>query len=296
METNLNDVRVFTRVVAAGSFTAAAQELDLPTSTVSRRVARLEDELGVRLLYRTTRKLSLTSPGKLYYERCARMMEEFADAEREVTQAQATPKGRVRVTAPVDFSPVSTLAAGFLNHFPDVQLELDLTNRRVDLVEEGFDIALRAGILTDSSLVAYKLADSTMTLVASPEYLSARGEPRSIRDLAKHDCVVFGTLGPQVMWPLREKSGTVNVSVSGRISVNHLQAAKSAAVAGLGIAMIPGAYCAAEIHAGTLAPVLPDIGAPAGALWLVVPNRHMAPAARAFVEYVRANFELVGSD
>jgi DNA-binding transcriptional LysR family regulator len=294
METNLNDVRVFTRVVDAGSFTGAAQLLDLPTSTVSRRVARLEEELGVRLLHRTTRRLSLTAPGKLYFERCSRIVEEFADAEREVTQAQATPKGRVRVTAPVDFSVVSNLASGFLHDFPDVHLELDLTNRRIDLVEEGYDVALRAGILTDSSLVAYKLAESTMTLVASPDYLRERGEPRRINDLTKHDCIVFGKLGPQATWPLRSKKETVTVTVTGRISVNHLQAAKSAALAGLGIAMIPGAYCGAELRDGTLAAVLPKIGAPAGGMWLVVPNRHMAPAARAFVEYIRANFDQMG--
>ena len=291
METNLNDVLVFTQVVEAGSFTAAAKSLDLPTSTVSRRVARLENELGVRLLHRTTRRLSLTAPGERYHERCARIIEELADAEREVTQAQATPKGRVRVTAPVDFSPISTLAARFLHEFPDVHLELDLTNRRVDLVEEGYDVALRAGVLVDSTLVGYKLADSTMKLVASPEYLDAHGAPRTVQELSDHDCIVFGKLGPQITWPLRSESGPVNVSVSGRISVNHLLAAKRAAVAGLGIAMIPGAYVSVELAAGPLSPVLPKIGAPAGGLWLVVPNRHMAPAARAFVEYVRANFD-----
>lgn len=290
---DLNDVRVFTRVVEAGGFTKAAKALGMPTSTVSRRVARLEQVLGVRLLQRTTRKLSLTDPGGLYYERCARVMAELDDAGRAVAEAQATPRGRVRVTAPVDFAPTTALVARFLERYENVRVELDLTNRRVDLVEEGYDVALRAGRMPDSTMVAYKLQASHFQLVASPDYLRKHGVPESVRELSKHECIIFGALGAQATWQLRDERGKVSVTVSGRIAVNHMVAAKHAAAEGLGIAMIPSAFFVEELARGDLVSVLPSACQPTGDLWLVVPSRYMAPACRAFVDFVREHFKTI---
>jgi len=295
-DTDLNDVRVFVAVVESEGFSKAAKVLGLPTSTVSRRVARLEQALGVRLLQRTTRKLSLTELGYRYFERCSRVLSELADAGREVEEAQETPRGRVRVTAPVDLSPVSVLVARFLDRYEHVRVELDLTNRRVDLVEEGYDVALRAGAMPDSSLVAHKLEDSPMSLVASSGYAERYGLPNTMEELSSHSCVVFGALGPRTTWQLRDARGQRSVSVSGRIAVNHLTAAKSAAMAGLGIGMVPRAFCVKELARGELVHVLPSIRIRAGALWVVAPSRHMTSACRAFVSFVRENYAEVALD
>lgn len=281
---------MFARVVAEQSFSGAARSLGLPVSAVSRRVARLERQLGVALLRRTTRKLALTEPGRLFHERSAEALAGLAEAAARLRDAQTSPRGRVRVTAPVDFAPAAEVVAEFLRDFPEVRVELDLTNRRVDLIEEGYDVALRAGELPESTLVAQRLADSPMRLVASARYLSARGTPAQAEELAQHECILFGQLGARATWTLRGPSGRVRVTVTGRLSVNHLQAARQAAVAGLGIALLPSSYSAEALAEGSLSPVLPDLSGPPGALWVVVPSRHMPPATRAFVAHVKRHF------
>ncbi len=289
MARDLNDILVFTQVADAGSFTAAAKALDLPKSTVSRRVARLEESLGVRLLHRTTRRLNLTDAGRTLQESGTRIMSELADAQAAVTDMHAQPRGRLRITAPVELPVMPRLVTDFLDLYPDVHIELDLTNRYVDLVEEGVDVAIRAGRLADSSLIARKLADTCGTLVASPAYIDSRGAPQSIEDLADHDCVIFGPGSANGAWRLNGPHGPVKVAIKGRISVNHLALVKHAAIAGFGIALLPTIMVADEIAAGHLRIVLPQSSPPPSSLWAVTPSRkHVSPVVRAFLDFLTA--------
>ncbi len=291
MKTDLNDLVVFTHVVDAGSFTAAARGLGLPKSAVSRRIARLEEQLGVRLLHRTTRKLNLTDAGRTLYDRGARIVSDVKDVERAVAEMQERPRGLLRVTAPVEFPSAAQLVTGFLNLFPEVQIDLDLTNRYVDLVEEGIDVAVRAGQLADSSLVAKKLGDGRRILVASPAYLATRGTPADIGALSDHDCILFGPWSAKATWSLIGPRGPLKVPVRGRISVNHLDAVRRVALAGLGIAVLPVDWIANDLTAERLSHVLPDVNPPPGSIWAVYPSRkHVPPTVRAFVDYLKTSF------
>src|SRR5262245_27738901 len=187
---DLNEIAVFARVVQAGSFTAAAKALGMPKSTVSRKVSELEERLGSRLLQRTTRKLSLTDVGRTYYDYSARIVGEVEDAERAVSDLQSTPRGLLRVTAPVNFAFLNPIAADYLRRYADVRLDLFCTGRSVDLVEERFDVGIRAGALVDSTLIARSLGTVRWFLVATPGYFRKRGRPRSPEDLTKHDSLL----------------------------------------------------------------------------------------------------------
>src|SRR4051794_6644985 len=176
---DLNEMLVFTRVVQAGSFTAGAAALGMPKSSVSRKVSELEERLKARLLQRTTRKLSLTDVGRIYYEHCARIVSEVEDAERAVNSLQETPRGLLRVTAPTNFAFLGPIVSDYLKRYPEVRVDLFCTGRTVDLVEERFDVAIRAGALADSSLIARSLGSAKWLLVATPAYLKKRGRPKS---------------------------------------------------------------------------------------------------------------------
>jgi DNA-binding transcriptional LysR family regulator len=297
LEGNLNDVLVFTKVVDAGSFTSAAKEIGVPTSTVSRRVSRLEDHLGVRLLQRTTRKLNLTDAGRTYYERVSDAVAELGNAERELSEVTGAPKGRVRVTAPAEFHTFTPLIASFLESYPEVNVEFDLSNRNVDLVAEGYDVAIRAGRLADSSLIAHRLANSTMCLVASPQYLADHGTPQTVEDLKTHQCILFGPFIKSGVWTLQTKKESVRVPVRGRFATTSLVATREAAMGDLGIALIPKTGIARDLCHGRLFEVLPGVTLNEGALWVLYPSReHLAPAVRAFVDFVKENFSAFISD
>ena len=291
MNPDLNDLMVFTRVVDAGSFTAAADVLGLPKSAVSRRVARLEGEFGVRLLQRTTRRLSLTNAGRSLYDRGRRIRYDFEAAQQSLAELQEEPRGRLRVTAPVEFPGFPQLATDFLARWPKVQIEVDLTNRHVDLIKEGFDVAVRGGDLPDSTLVAQKLGDGQRLLVASPSYLGDRGVPQNIDDLGKHDCIGFGPWSAGASWTLTGPTGPIKVPISGRLSVNHLDAVRHAALAGFGIALLPTDWINADLAAERLKQILPNASPPGTALWAVYPSRkHVAPAVRVFVDFLKERF------
>ncbi len=285
---DLNDLLIFTQVVESGSFTAAAEVLGSPKSTVSRRVSSLEAQLGTRLLQRTTRKLNLTDAGRTLHARSAHIMSDLRDAESAVTKMRAEPVGRLRITAPVEFPAIARLATDFLSLHPKVQIDLDLTNRYVDLVEEGFDVAVRAGVLSDSTMVATKLREARRVLVASPAYLDSNGTPQSVEELANHDCVIFGPWSPKAGWTLYGPNGLMKVPIKGRLSVNHLDAARHAAAAGFGIAILPVDWIAGDIAAGRLKTILPEAGGPPRPLWAITPSRkHVSPAVRAFVDFLK---------
>src|SRR6266542_397524 len=220
---DLNETLVFARVVEAGSFSAAARLLEMPKSTVSRKVAELEDRVGARLLHRTTRKLGLTDAGRIYYEHSARIVAELEEAEQAVGRMQAAPRGLLRVTAPLSFTMLGPIVAEYLKRHSDVQVELLCSDRQVDLVEERFDVAIRAGQLTDSSLVARGLGTIRRILVASPAYLKRAGSPRVPAEIEKHACITFGAGVAPNVWSLRAGDKRAEVRVAPRMTVNDLE-------------------------------------------------------------------------
>ena len=201
---DLNDIVVFTKVVETRSFTSAAEALGLPKSTVSRKLAQLEERLGVRLVQRTTRKFALTEIGTAYYERCQRIVADLAAAEQLVTDMQATPRGRVRVTAPIDLSMryLGAIIADFLAAHADINIELEASDRLVDLIEEGYDVAIRIGPLQESTLIARKLVTIDAVLCAAPAYLARRGTPVVIEEIDEHDRVLFTPSPRTQSWTL----------------------------------------------------------------------------------------------
>ncbi len=284
---DLNEIFVFAKVVEAASFTGAAKLLALPKSTVSRKVAQLEERLGAQLLHRTTRKLRLTEIGAAYYQRCARITAEVEQAEQEVLEMQAQPRGRLRITAPVEFTFLGGVAARFLALHPKVEIDIELTGRQVDLIEEGFDLAIRAGRLADSALVARKLGDTSFVLCASPAYLAKHGTPTSVGELAGHQCIVFGGNVRRQSWRLRDASGEVEVPIFGRLATNSLGSALHAALAGFGIAMLPPPVCAPALAAEKLHAILPDVVSLQGAVYAVYPDRRRpSVTVRAFVDFL----------
>ncbi len=285
---DLNELLVFAKVVQAGSFTAAARGLRMPKSTVSRKVSELEERIGAQLLQRTTRKLRLTEVGRAYYEHCARIVAEAEEAELAVTRMQAAPHGLLRVTTPLTFSFLGPLVAEFLKRYPEVQLELLCTDRTVDLVEEGFDLAVRAGRLADSSLIARKLGSIERFVVAAPSYLQARGVPRSPRDLEKHDCLLFGAGN---VWTLHSGSRSVEVSIRPRLVVNEPDMLRAVTLAGSGVALLPNIHSAADLAAGRLLRLLPDWSSAGAPVHAVYPGtRHHSPKVMAFVDFLREHW------
>ncbi len=284
---DLNEILVFARVVQAGSFTSAAAELGMPKSTVSRKVSDLEERLKSRLLQRTTRKLSLTDVGRTYYDYCARIVGEIEDGERAVSRLQESPRGLLRVTAPVNVAFLGPIVSDYLKRYPEVRLDLLCTGRAVDLVEERFDVAIRAGTLADSTLIARSLGSARWFLVATPAYLKRRGRPRSPDDLKKHDCLLFGPGIDNAGVRLENADTSVQVAVSARLMVTDMDVLHAVAAAGLGIALLPASVCAEDLRARRLERVLPDWNAPSTPVHVVYPStRHLSPKVKTFVEHL----------
>ena len=286
---DLNEMLVFARVVQAGSFTAASTELGMPKSTVSRKVSELEERLKARLLQRTTRKLSLTDVGRIYYEHCARIVGEVEDAERAVSSLQETPRGVLRVTAPVNAAFLGPIIGDFLKRYPEVRLDLFCTSRSVDLVEERFDVAIRAGELSDSTLVARSLGRSGWFLVATPAYLKRRGRPRSPEDLKKHDCLFFGVGLDGARVRLERGAESVQVAPPARMVVTDFDILYASAIAGLGVALLPAFRCLEDLRARRFERVLREWSAPSTPVHVVYPStRFVSPKVKAFVEHLQA--------
>jgi DNA-binding transcriptional LysR family regulator len=286
---DLNEILVFTRVVQAGSFTAAAAVLGMPKSTVSRKVSDLEERLQSRLLQRTTRKLSLTDVGRTYYDYCARIVGEIEDAERAVSTLQETPRGLLRVTAPINVAFLGPIVSDYLKRYPDVRLDMFCTGRTVDLVEERFDLAIRGGALADSTLIARRLGSAKWLLVATPGYLKRRGRPRSPDDLSKHDCLLFGA-GPDT-GRLRLENGdrSVQVALSPRLTVTDIDVVYAVATAGLGIAVLPAFRCVEDLRARRIVRVLADWNVPSTFFHVVYPStRHISPKVKTFIDHLHA--------
>jgi len=290
----LSEMAVFAKVVEVHGFSAAARVLGISKSAVSKHVAALEDRLGARLLNRTTRRLSLTAAGAIFYEHSARLLAEADAAEAAVTDLHTRPRGLLRVNAPMSFGILHLAPAipGFTALYPDVQIELALNDRIVDLVDEGFDVAVRIARLPESSLVARRLAPSRGVLCGAPEYFRRHGVPHHPRDLQAHNCLRYTyRQAPPDEWWFRGPDGEVSVRVSGSLRANNGDALRAAALAGLGIAVLPSFIVGPDLAAGRLQAVLTDYDGAAASIYAVYPaGRHLPIKVRAFVDFLAARF------
>ena len=291
---NLADVAVFVRVVERGSFTLAADELELSRAAVSKYVSRLEERLGARLLHRTTRRLSLTEAGAALFEASRGALERIEEAEGAVAQLQSEPRGRLRVSAPMSFGILHLGAAmsEFARLNPRVTLDVRLDDRFVNLVEEGVDVAVRIGALRDSSLVARKLTTSTSLACASPDYLARQGEPETPEDLAGHNCLIYSYLSTANVWRFTAPDGReVPVAVNGTLRINNGIVLAEAAAAGQGIVLAPSFYVAPHLRDGRLRRILAAYRLPEVGIHAVYPQReHVPPKVRAFVDFLALRF------
>jgi DNA-binding transcriptional LysR family regulator len=286
---DLNDVALFVQVVRSGSFAEAARRLGAPPNTISRRIQALETSLGVRLMQRSTRRLSLTDGGRTLFERCVEQIATLEQASQELIDGGEQPGGTLRVAAPVDFFNwfLMDWIAEFLAERPRVRVEFLLSDARADLIGESIDLAFRAGAIVEPNLVARQVGTSRSTLVASPAYLEARGTPRSPADLAAHDCLTFPRQSGMASWTLNGADGNVEVKVAGRFSANTAQGLLQASLANLGIALLPTMIVAPHLHAGRLQEILPGYGLNGLGIYFVYFSRkHLPRAVREFIEFM----------
>lgn len=277
---DLNHVAAFVRVVQDGTFTAAARALGLPKSSVSRSIAQLEQDLGVRLLHRTTRKIHLTDAGTAFHNRVSRALSDIDEATSAASDLQHELRGPIRVTSPVDLgvAAVASIVSRFVKRHPEIHVEVRLSSRVVDLVTENFDLAVRAGPIRDETLVARRVANMGLYLCASRRYIERRGMPKSIEELADHDCLVLRTDSGTLPWKLVSTSGQeVTVNPQGHIAADDISFLKKAALAGAGIGLFPDFLVPREVKAGKLVRVLPDWRITATFLNVVYPSSRYVP-------------------
>lgn len=278
-------VSEFVAVAETESFTAAAKRLGISTAQVSRQISALEERLSAKLFYRTTRKVSVTEVGGIYYQHCRQVMDGLADAERAITNLQSTPKGKLKITAPITYGErsVAPLVNDFVTQYPELEVQLVLSNQQIDLIDEGFDLAIRLGQLGDSSMIGKRLATRKQYVCAAPEYLSAFGAPHTLSELDRHNCL-SGTLD---YWRFQEKGKARNIRVKGNFSCNSGPVLVDAALKGVGIVQLPDYYVQEYINQGQLIEVLPNYREPDDAVWALYPqNRHLSPKVRMLVDYL----------
>lgn len=290
---DLEALRCFLAVVREGSFSAAAKALDQPKATVSRRIAELERRLGTQLLLRTTRSVQVTAPGREYAQQATAALAALDDATERVRADadRATPRGRLRVTASVEFgvAVLAPLLAEFVAGLPELELDLELTGRQVDLVYEGFDLALRVGPLPDSTLAARRLGRLGYGLYASPAYLAANGSPRYVHELSERPALQFTGAGAEPVWQLTDGAQELRVAISPRLRSNNHWVLRDAALAGLGVAFCAELAAGPEVAAGRLVRLFPEFGAPEIPVHAVFPSqRFLAPKVRACVDFLAA--------
>jgi len=294
MKDRLNGMRVFAQVVETKSFSAAADKLGMSKSLVSRQVSALEQDLAVKLLNRTTRKLSLTRAGALFYEHCARIVQEAELAEQRLTQAQAEPAGLVKLTAVPAFAVrhVVPALADFQRQYPDIRVKLSCSNRPLELGDAGFDLGIRISFDPAPDLVARKLAANRSVLCASPGYLKMRGSPRRLDDLRAHQCVTFPALAPRGCWTLRNNRRKVSLPVTGVFETDEMDAVYAAVRAGLGIGILPAYMVGQAVRQGELVPLLRDVQViPESAIYLVyLPNRTLPSRVRVLIDFLVDRF------
>jgi DNA-binding transcriptional LysR family regulator len=287
------DMRAFVRVVEHQSFSAAATILELTPSAVSKLVSRLEDRLGVPLLHRTTRRLALTPEGELYFARARRILTDIEEAEAEVAKSRGSPRGRLHVNTNTGFG-VYQLAPAlpeFLLRYPDIEVELSITDRLVDLVAEHADVTIRAGPIGDIALTARKIIDFERTICAAPAYLKRRGVPRAAKDLANHDCILIAAQTSN-RWPFRTRDGIEDIEIVPRVTTDNVDAALGLATEGGGIVRLGDIVVGEPISRGLLVPLLTEVHhvepLPLTALYLA--GRHRLPKVRVFLDFLVERF------
>lgn len=291
----LDDIALFLRVLDLGSISAAARSLDLSVALASQRLKRLERQLGVRLLHRTTRRLHPTAEGVALAERGRPLVDALESLAGELRRGGAEVSGTLRMTAPASFGRqyLSPLLPSFLSRYPNVRISLDLSDLKMDLVSAGYDLAVRIGTLEDSNLVARRIAANRRVLCASPDYLARHGTPRTPEDLARHECLVLvGSQGRQDTWRVNGPDGReIAVRVSGRFECNFGEALRDAALGGFGIALHSTWHVGEDLRSGRLRQVLPAYAIAESAIHAVMPQRHlMPPRVRAFVDFLGEQF------
>jgi DNA-binding transcriptional LysR family regulator len=286
-------MRIFARVIERGSFSAAAEDLEITPSAVSKTITRLEDRLGVRLLHRTTRRLALTSEGEVYFARVRQILSDIEEMEAEVGRVRGSPRGRLHVNASIAFA-VHQLAPAlpaFLTRYPDIQVDLSITDRVVDLVEEHADVTIRNGRIGDMALSARKIAEFERTICAAPSYLSRLGTPRTTADLAKHICIGMTTTSTN-SWPFRGRKGIERVEIAPRVTTDNGEAALRLALDGAGIIRLSDMMVGEPISRGLLVSLLDDVHdsepLPVSALFLA--GRHRLPKVRVFLDFLVERF------
>ena len=288
----LDEIRAFAAVAEARSFTQGARKLDVSGAQISKLVARLENRLGARLLNRTTRDVSLTDTGQAYLERARDLLEGF-DALESSVKDQSGPSGMLKVSAPVSFGKGQLTPAllAFAAEYPAVSVDVHFADRMVNLVEEGFDVAVRIGHLTDSSLVAKRLAAVRMVTCASPDYLTRHGTPTALEDLAKHEAVLDTNAREATVWPFGPHGDVREVRVHGRLRFNGAEACVAAAVAGFGLTRSPAFAAADDLRAGRIVPILCNFEPELIHVHAVYPHaRHLAAKVRAFVDFLAQRY------
>jgi DNA-binding transcriptional LysR family regulator len=290
----LDSMEAFVRVAESKSFSEAARRLNLSKSVVSRQVSGLEADLGARLFHRTTRSLTLTEVGAAYLERCQRILADIEEANLSVSNLQAAPRGKLKVSAPVPFTiqHLAPILSDFMARYPEIEIDLTLNDRFVNLVEEGFDLAIRIGKLNDSSLIAKHLAPARIAVVASAAYLAERGTPQTPEDLSGHCCMLYSNLVSAEEWSFSGPDGKkITIEVKGRLRANNGDVLRQAALGGLGLVMLPTFIVGADLQAGTLVKVLEDYVPQQVGIYAVYPHaRHLSPKVRAFVDFLAEHF------
>lgn len=278
-------VAEFVAVAETGSFTAAAGRLAVSVAQISRQISALEDRLGAKLFFRSTRKVVMTENGVVYYQHCRSLMDGLEEAERAISDLQSTPRGKIKMTAPITYGEenIMPLVNDFLLRYPDLELHCELSNQLDDLVTQGYDLAIRIGKLTDSAMMARKLASRTRYVCAAPDYLDRYGIPHSLAELEQHACL----LGASDFWRFQEAGKSRNVRVVGRIRCNSGYALVDAAVKGLGVIQLPDYYVRAFLDDGRLIRVLDHYREPEEGIWALFPhNRNLSPKIKLLVDFL----------
>ncbi|MCW8877413.1 MAG: LysR family transcriptional regulator [Kangiellaceae bacterium] len=286
---NLNDIKVFINVVEAGSFAGAGKALDMPSTTVSRKVLALEACLGVKLLHRSTRKLSLTEEGSHYFQLCQQHLVALEEANALITQAQSKPKGKIRITSPLDFAIryVQPWITEFLREYPEISIELDTSDDYVNMVEDRIDVAFRSGTLQDSSLIARRIGPKQNICCASPEFLKRVGGIKRLEDLEKVNCIVLGKSLTNNHWHFIKNKKAFHATVSSKYATNSMHLVIESALNGLGVAYIPIALSKPYLDSGQLIQVLKNYDTPQSNMFVIYQShRYMAKPIRLFIDHV----------
>ena len=288
-------MQTFVRVVDAGSFTAVASQMNTTQPTISRQIAALEEHLGARLMTRTTRTLTLTDDGRAFYDHALRVLEALGEAENAVGRRRSKPSGMLRIATPVVFGRLHIVPRlpSFLSRYPDVAIDLVMSDTFTDLAEQGIDLAIRVGEISDPGLIAKRIGLVRRVTVGSPAYLKARGTPRTPSDLADHDCIVYTRLATGSRWIFESPSGPLVVDVKGRYRADNSEAVREGVIAGLGIAVIPAFAFTAEIGSGKVRVLLKDHEPKRLPMHAVYPSRRFVPLkVRAMIDYLAHEFGL----